>query len=76
MAAVQVGCDSLPQGGDAVGGRIAMMAVAQRLDARFNNMGGCLEIRLPDAKVDDVAPFGSKLLCPRQNNKCRLCSKP
>ena len=75
VAALQVGRNRLAQGGNAIRRRIAMMAVTQRLDARFDNMPRCFEIRLPDAKVDDVAPFAGKLLGPRQNNKRRLRAK-
>ena len=52
-----------------------MMAVTQRLDARLDNMPRRFEVRLPDAKVDNVAPFTCKLLCARENNKGRLCAK-
>jgi hypothetical protein len=33
------------------------------------------EVRLPDSKVDDVAPFAGKLLGPREDNKRRLRAK-
>ncbi|MNC95874.1 hypothetical protein D3C83_130920 [compost metagenome] len=52
-----------------------MMAVTQRLDSRFDNMPRRFEIRLPDAKVDDVAPFTGKLLGPCENYKRRLRAK-
>ena len=44
----------LAQRQDAVGRRVAVMAVAQRLDGGFDDMGRRLEVGLADAEVDDV----------------------
>ena len=54
-APVEVGGDRLAQRQDAGRRRIAVMAVAQRLDRRLDDMGGRAEIRLADAEIDDVA---------------------
>ena len=39
-----------------------MMAVFQGLNTRLNDMLGRAKIRLTDAQIDDVMPFGGKLL--------------
>ena len=75
MAALEVGRNRFAQGRDAVRRRIAMMTVTQRLDARLDDMPRRFEVRLPDSKVDDVAPFAGKLLGPREDNKRRLRAK-
>jgi hypothetical protein len=75
VAALQVRCNRLAQGRNAVRGRIAVMAVTQCLDARLDDMRRRFEVRLPDTKVDDVAPFTGKLLGPREDNKRRLRTK-
>jgi len=46
-----------------------MVAVAQRLDGRFNDKIGGAKIRLADAQVDDVAPLRGKLHGARQNGE-------
>jgi hypothetical protein len=46
------------------------MAVTQRLDRSFDNMGWRGEIRLADSEIDDVAALRSKFHCPRQYGKC------
>ena len=37
-----------------------MLAVAQSLDGGLDDMGRGFEIRLADAKIDDVAPLGGE----------------
>ena len=54
-ALVQVGGHRLAQRQDAVRRRVAVMAVAQRLDRRLDDVIGRAEIRLADAEIDDVA---------------------
>jgi hypothetical protein len=66
---VEVGGDRPAQGGDAVGRRVAVVAVAQRLDARLDDMRRGLEIRLPDTEINDTAPAGLELRCARQHRK-------
>src|SRR5665647_1385986 len=51
----QVGGDRLAQGRNAVRRRVAVMAVAQRLDRRLDDEVRGAEIRLADAEIDDVA---------------------
>jgi hypothetical protein len=48
----------LAQGRDAVRRRVAVMAVAQRLHRRLDDVLGRLEVRLADAEIDDVFAFG------------------
>src|SRR4029077_9092936 len=57
------------QGEDADRGRVAVVAVAQRFDCRFDDKTGGMEICLADAEIDDVAPLRGKLHGPRQNGK-------
>ena len=52
---MQVFRDRLAQGSEAGRVRIAMLAVAQRLDRRLDDVGRGFEIRLADAEIDDVA---------------------
>ena len=56
-AAIEVLRHRLAQGRDAGRVGIAVLAVAQRLDRRFDDVRGRFEIRLADAEIDDVAPF-------------------
>ena len=58
---MKVGGDRLAQRRDAVRRRVAVLAVAQRLDRRFDDMRRGLEVRLADAEVDDVAPLALQL---------------
>ena len=60
-AAVKIGRDRLAQGQDARRRGIAVLAVAQRLDRRLDDMGRGFEIGLADAEVDDVAPLALQL---------------
>ena len=60
-ALVQIGRDRLAQRQDADRRRVAMMAVAQRLDRRLDNEIGRAKIRLTDAEIDDVAALRGKL---------------
>ena len=46
-----------------------MMAVAQRLDRRLDDMRRCWKIRLTDAEIDDVAPGLLKLRRAREYGK-------
>ena len=47
--------DGLAQLEDTRRGGVAVMAVAQGLHRRLHHVPGGLEVRLPDAEVDDVA---------------------
>ena len=58
MALVQIGRHRLAHLGDAVGGGIAVMAVAQRLAGGLDDMGRSLEVRLADAEIDDLLALG------------------
>ncbi len=49
--------------------RVAVMAVAQRLDRGFDDMLRCFEIRLADAEIDDVAPLRHQLRGARQHGE-------
>jgi RimJ/RimL family protein N-acetyltransferase len=59
-AAMDVGGDRLAQRQDAGRRRVAVVAVAERLDRRLDDMVGGAEVGLADAEVDDVAAFGGK----------------
>ena len=52
---VQIGRDRLAQRQDADRRRVAVMAVAQRLDRRLDDEIRRAKIRLADAEIDDVA---------------------
>ena len=54
MTAQQILRDRDPQGQDALRRGVAVVAVAQRLDRRLDDMLGRPEIGLADAEVDDV----------------------
>ena len=54
---MQVRRHRLAQGRDAGCVGIAVLAVAQRLDRRLDDMRRRFEIRLADAEIDDVAPL-------------------
>ena len=54
-ALVQVGRDRFAQRQDADRRRIAVLAVAQRLDRGLDDMRRGRKIRLADAEIDDVA---------------------
>ncbi len=69
VALVQVGRDRLAQGENAVRRGIAMLAVAQRLDGRLDDMRRRLEVGLADAKVDDVPPLALQLGGLRQHRE-------
>ena len=76
MAGVQIGGDRLAQGGNAVGRGIAVMTVAQGLDARFDDMVRRAEIRLADAEVDDVLALCREFLGARQHHEGAFGAKP
>ena len=54
-AALQVGRHRLAQRRDSVGRGVAVLAVAQRLDRRLDDVRRGFEVGLADAEVDDVA---------------------
>jgi len=58
MATVQIAADSLPQRWDAIGGRIAMMPIAQCLDPGIDDMGRRGEVRLADPQIDHIRALG------------------
>ncbi len=60
-AAVDVGGHRLAQHLDAGRRRVAVMAVAERLHRRLDDVLGRAEIRLADAEVDDVATLAGEL---------------
>ena len=60
-AAVDVGGDRLAERLDAGRRRIAVMAVAERLDRRLDDVVGRAEIGLADAEIDDVAALRLQL---------------
>ena len=60
VAPVQVGRDGLAQLRDAVGRRVAVVAVADGLDGGFTDVRGRLEVRLADAEVDDILAGGGQ----------------
>ena len=68
-ALVQVGGDRLAQRQDADRRRVAVMAVAQRLDRRLDDEIGRAEIRLADAEIDDVAALRGKRIGARQHGE-------
>ena len=67
MAALEIVGDRFAQLGDAGGGGVAVPPVGQRLAARVDDVGGRLEIRLPDAQIDDAAALGGELIGARQH---------
>ena len=62
MAAVEVGRDGLAQGREAVGGGVAVGAVAQGLHAGLDDVFRRAEVGLADAEIDDVVAFGGEFL--------------
>ena len=68
-ALVQVGGDRLAQRQDADRRRVAVMAVAQRLDRRLDNEIRRAEIGLADAEIDDVAALRGKLHRAREHGE-------
>ena len=66
----------LAQLGDAVGGCIAVMAVAQRLDGGLDDMVRRLEVRLADAEVDDVLALGGKRVGAGENFEGTFGAQP
>ena len=65
----EIGGDRLAQRQDADRRRIAMMAVAQRLDRRLDDEIRRAEIGLADAEIDDVAALCRKLRGARQHGE-------
>ena len=68
-ALVQVGRHRLAQRRDAVRRRVAVMAVAQRLDRGLDDVLGRAEIRLADAEIDDVAALRGQRVGARQHRE-------
>ena len=68
-ALVQVGGDRLAQRRDAVRRRVAVMAVAQRLDRGLDDVIGRAEIGLADAEIDDVAALRGQRIGARQHGE-------
>ena len=68
-ALVQVGGDRFAQRQNAVRRRVAMMAVAQRLDRGLDDEIRRAEIRLADAEADDVAALRGKRVGARQHGE-------
>ena len=71
---VQAGIKAL-QDGQTICGGVAVMTILQCLDPRLHNMLRRSEIRLPNAKVNNVLSTGCQLLGTRQYRKGRLGSQ-
>ena len=69
IAAMEVGGDRLAQRRDPVRRRIAVLAVAQRLDRRLDDMRRGFEIRLADAEIDDIASLPREFGRARQHGE-------
>ena len=67
VAALEIVGDRHAQFGDAGGGGVAVPPVGQRLAAGVDDVGGRLEVGLPDAQVDDAAALGGELIGARQH---------
>ena len=65
----EIGGDRLAQRQDADRRRVAVMAVAQRLDRRLDNEIRRAEIGLADAEIDDVAALRRKLRGAREHGE-------
>ncbi len=76
VPALQVGGDRLAQGQDALRRRVAVVAVAQRLDGGFDDVGRRLEVGLADAEVDDVLALALERIGARQHLEGGLRSQP
>ena len=72
MAAVEILGDGLAQRQDALRRRVAVMAVTQRLDGGFDDVGRRLEVGLADAEVDDVLALALQVGSARQHLEGRL----
>ena len=72
MAAVEVHRNRLAQGQDAVGGRIAVMPVGERLAPGLDDMRRGQEIGLADAEIDDRLALRLERLGARQHLERRL----
>ena len=68
-ALVQIGGDRLAQRRDAVRRRVAVVAVAQRLDRGLDDEIGRAEIGLADAEIDDVAALRGQRVGARQHRE-------
>ena len=62
-----VGGDRLAQRGDAVGRRVAVVVVGERLAAGLDDVRGRREVGLADAEIDDVAALGGQRVGARQH---------
>jgi hypothetical protein len=67
QAPMQLRRHGLAQRQDAARVRIAVVAVTQRLDRGFDDVGRRLEVGLADAEVDDGAPLAGQLAGPAQH---------
>ena len=72
VATLQVLGHQLAQGQDALGRRVAVMAVAQRLDGGLDDVLRRLEVGLADAEVDDGLALALELGGARQHLEGRL----
>ena len=72
---MQVRRHRLAQRQDAVGRRVAVMAVLKGFDCGFDDVRGRLEVRLTNAERDDVAALGLQRGGPRQHVKRRFRTK-
>ena len=76
VTALQVGGDRLAQGQDALRRRVAVVAVAQRLDGGLDDMRRRLEVGLADAEVDDVLALALERVGAGEHLEGRLRSQP
>ena len=65
----EVGRDRLAQRRNAVRRRVAVVAVAQRLDRGLDDEVGRAEVGLADAEIDDVAALRRQRIGARQHGK-------
>ena len=73
---MQIGGHRFAQRRDADRGRIAVVAIAQRLDRRLDDEIRRAEIGLADAEIDDVAALRHQQHGPRQHGEGILLADP
>src|SRR5271166_1084526 len=73
---MQISRHRLAQRQDAIGRRVAMMAVGQRLAPGFDDMLGSREVGLADSEIDDAAARALQRVGPRQDFKGGLGAEP
>ncbi len=76
MPPLEVRGHGLPQREDALGRRVAVVTVPQRLDRRLDDVLRRLEVGLADSEIDDVAALTLKLAGARQHFECGFGPEP